>query len=163
MQNFSSGSLNWYTITTILCYLLTFLRLSEKQVYFWWQCCPLTEFCRHHLKNCIPGATKPGNVFIRHNMQKSVLIFLGVKTRLTPVKNSRFLGVKMNYAREKTEKTLQKWAWKSLFPLKILANHTRENHFLNTWKISHITPVKRKTRPWKKTTKFLWKYLSRMG
>ena len=39
-----------------------------------------------------------------------VLIFLGVKTKLTPVKNSRFLGVKMNYAREKTEKTLQKWA-----------------------------------------------------
>ena len=76
---------------------------------------------------------------------------MGVKTKLTPVKNSRFLGVKMNYAREKTEKTLQKWAWKSLFPRENFGKlHAWKPLFKHVKNIAHYTrekenmPVKKK-------------------
>ena len=59
----------------------------------------------------------------------SVFFFLGVKSNFYGVKNHQILPVKKNYAREKSEKTLKKCAWKSLF--------AREN-------FRQITPVKAK-------------------
>ena len=70
-----------------------------------------------------------------------MLIFLGVKPKLTPVKNSGFLHVKWNYAREKTEKTLQKCAWKSLFAREIFGKS-------HAWKpiLTHVKNIENYTR-----------------
>ena len=59
----------------------------------------------------------------------------------------------MNYAREKTEKTLQKWAWKSLFPRENFGkSHAWKPLFKHVKNIAHYTrekenmPVKKNNR-----------------
>ena len=90
-------------------------------------------------------------------------MFLGVKTKLTPVKISRFLHVKMNYTREKTEKTLQKCAWKSFFPREIFGkSHAWKPILTHVKNIEHYTREKEKM-PVKNKAEFLLKYLSKMG
>ena len=82
-----------------------------------------------------------------------------------------FLPVKKNYAREKFQKTLQKFAWKSLFTREIFWKlHPWKSNWC-TWKITEKNPVKKaKIRknlsilpvkpffcPWKNTKKCPWK------
>ena len=57
---------NYYYLV-LACY---FFKDSGKSKFISGDNAALAKLCRHHLKNCSPGATKTENVSIRHNMQK---------------------------------------------------------------------------------------------
>ena len=75
--------------------------------------------------------------------------FFGRETHFLSREKSSIFAREMELPREKTEKNPQKCAWKSFFTRKIFGKSHAWKANLRTWKISKITPVKRKKCPWK--------------